>query len=106
MGTEPRLQKLLERFVSRFQRITAMEALLRRQSMDELRHALHQLKGAGGGYGFSAISDHAGLAEQLIRNQAAADTIQKQVNELINIVRSVEGYDMEKESYPQNTVAA
>ena len=61
------------------ERVSAMESLLRKQSLDELRHALHQLKGAGGGYGFSTISDRAGQAERLIRDQAQFDAVRDQV---------------------------
>jgi len=56
------------------------------------------LKGAGGGYGFSTISDRAGQAEKLIREQAQFDSIRAQVEELIELVRSVDGYDRRKES--------
>ena len=85
-------------FVARLpERVSAMESLLRKQSLEELRHALHQLKGAGGGYGFSTISDRAGQAEKLIRDEAAFDSIRQEVAVLISLVRSVDGYDRKKE---------
>src|SRR5581483_84295 len=85
---EPRVRKLLERFVARLpERVSAMESLLRKQSLEELRHALHQLKGAGGGYGFSTISDLAGQAEHLIKEEAAFDSVQREVQSLIDLVR-------------------
>ena len=91
--------QLLERFVARLpERVSAMESLLRKQSLEELRHALHQLKGAGGGYGFSTISDRAGEAERLISDEAAFDSIQHEVQSLIDLVRSVDGYDRKKEA--------
>jgi signal transduction histidine kinase/DNA-binding response OmpR family regulator len=101
---EPRVRKLLERFVARLpERVSAMESLLNKQSLEELRHALHQLKGAGGGYGFSTISDRAGQAEKLIREQAQFDSVRAQVVELIELVRSVDGYDRRKESATPET---
>ena len=96
---EPRIRKLLERFVARLpERVSALESLVRRQSVDELRHVLHQLKGAGGGYGFSTISDRAGTAERLILEQAQFDSVRDQVRSLVDLVRSVDGYDRKKES--------
>ena len=99
MADEPRIAKLLERFIARLpERVAAMESLLRKQSLDELKHALHQLKGAGGGYGFGAISELAGRAEQRIKQEAAPEWIRKDVEALIELVRSVEGYDRAKET--------
>jgi signal transduction histidine kinase/CheY-like chemotaxis protein/HPt (histidine-containing phosphotransfer) domain-containing protein len=96
---EPRVQRLLQRFVSRLpERVSAMESLMRRQSLDELRHALHQLKGAGGGYGFSTISELAGRAEQRIRDGGDAQLIRGEVESLIELVRTVDGYDRQKEA--------
>jgi CheY-like chemotaxis protein/HPt (histidine-containing phosphotransfer) domain-containing protein len=97
-GSSGSVGKLVERFVSRLpERVTLIEALSRKNSLDELSHALHQLKGAGGGYGFSTISDLAGRAEQQIRDEASLEEIRTQVNELLTMVRQVEGYDSNKE---------
>jgi signal transduction histidine kinase/DNA-binding response OmpR family regulator len=98
---EPKIAKLVERFVGRLpERVQLIESLVRKNSLDELRHALHQLKGAGGGYGFSSISDLAAQAEQHIRDQASVDLVKAQVNELLAVVRQVDGYDPLREVPP------
>jgi signal transduction histidine kinase/DNA-binding response OmpR family regulator len=107
MAEEPRIAKLLERFISRLpERVSAMEGLLRKNALDDLKHALHQLKGAGGGYGFSAISELAGRAERRIKDEAAVESVRKDVEALIALVRSVEGYDRSKEDIQVRDISA
>jgi signal transduction histidine kinase/CheY-like chemotaxis protein/HPt (histidine-containing phosphotransfer) domain-containing protein len=100
-ATDGKIAKLVERFVSRLpERVATIESLLRKNSLAELRHALHQLKGAGGGYGFSSISDMAGKAEEDIRQEASIEQVRKQVEELLTTVRQVDGYDPTREQSP------
>ena len=102
MTSEPRLAKLLEKFVERLpERVATMESLLRENDLAALRQAVHQLKGAGGGYGFPQITERATMAEEQIK-AATPDlaAIQKDVQSLIELVRNVEGYDREKERVP------
>jgi CheY-like chemotaxis protein len=99
MADEPRFARLLETFVGRLPaRVATMEDLLRRQGVEELRHALHQLKGAGGGYGFPAISDLAARAERRIKEEQTIDAVRRDVESLIALVRSVQGYDRARET--------
>ena len=96
---EPRVRKLLERFVARLpERVDALHSLMREGSLEELRLALHNLKGAGGGYGFAPISELSGRAEQQVRDGAAMDAIRADVDALVALVRTVEGYDRSRES--------
>ena len=53
--------------------------------LEELRRVVHQLKGAGGGYGFPKITEIAARAEANIKAQADCQTIQAGVNELIEL---------------------
>jgi signal transduction histidine kinase/DNA-binding NarL/FixJ family response regulator/HPt (histidine-containing phosphotransfer) domain-containing protein len=102
MADEPRFARLLETFVGRLPaRVATMEDLLRRQGVEELRHALHQLKGAGGGYGFPAISDLAARAERRIKEEQTIDAARRDVESLIALVRSVQGYDRTREGATQ-----
>ena len=58
---EPAVKRLLEKFIERLpERVNSMMSLLREQDLDGLRQAVHQLKGAGGGYGFPRITEVAG----------------------------------------------
>ena len=57
MASETKLQKLLDRFIERLpERIATIQSLLDGQDLGALRQAVHQLKGAGGGYGFPRIT--------------------------------------------------
>jgi len=104
MINEPRLAKLLERFVERLpERVATIESLLQEKDMSALRQAVHQLKGAGGGYGFPQITEIAAKAEEQIKSQGDLETIRQQVHSLVALVRSVEGYDPAREKRPQPT---
>ncbi|QOV88355.1 ATP-binding protein [Humisphaera borealis] len=100
---DSKVSKLVERFIARLpERVASIESLMRKRSLDELKHALHNLKGAGGGYGFSTVSDLAGRAEQQIRDAAAIDDIRDQIEDLLQTVRNIEGYDATRETAPQD----
>jgi HPt (histidine-containing phosphotransfer) domain-containing protein len=78
-----------------------MESLLRENDLAALRQAVHQLKGAGGGYGFPQITERAAQAEEQIKAQAPdLATIQSGVQSLIELVRNVDGYDRAREQVP------
>jgi len=53
---------------------------------------VHQLKGAGGGYGFPEITEAAATAEKCVKAQEVTEAIAAEVNSLIRLIRSVEGY--------------
>jgi CheY-like chemotaxis protein len=99
IGADPKYKRLLEKFVSRLpDRVTALSKLMQEQNLSELERTVHQLKGAGHGYGFSAITDVAARAEEQIRAAGNLDTIRAEVNGLIDLIRSVQGYDRSKEN--------
>jgi signal transduction histidine kinase/CheY-like chemotaxis protein len=99
IGADPKYKKLLEKFVSRLpDRVTTLSKLLDEENLMELERAVHQLKGAGHGYGFGAITDVAAKAEQHIRAADDIDVIRGEVSGLIDLIRSVQGYDRSKES--------
>jgi len=77
-----------------------MTRLLEDQNLIELERAVHQLKGAGHGYGFTGITEIAARAEQRIRAKADLQTIKTEVDELVRLIRSVQGYDPKREASP------
>jgi signal transduction histidine kinase/DNA-binding response OmpR family regulator/CHASE3 domain sensor protein len=98
---EPAVQRLLEKFVERLpERVTALKTLLEEQNLLALRQAVHQLKGAGGGYGFPRITETAAAAEDHIRGHADLESIRDDIELLIATVRSVHGYDKTREQSP------
>ena len=86
-------------FVSRLPaRVHSLLTLSANQEMEELRRLVHQLKGAGAGYGFPNITDAAKKTESLIKATAECAAVQTAVNELIDLIRGVEGYDPKREN--------
>jgi signal transduction histidine kinase/CheY-like chemotaxis protein len=99
LENENSLRELLTRFIARLpQRVANLNDLVRQQDLEELRRAVHQLKGAAGGYGFPQITDAAARAEKKISPEAALEEIRGEVESLVRVVRNVEGYDVSKEA--------
>jgi len=93
------MQHAVAGFVSRLPtRVASMVSLLETQEMEELRRLIHQLKGAGSGYGFPRITDAAAKAESLIKATAECQAVKTAIDELIDIIRDIEGYDPKGET--------
>ena len=68
LATDPEMQELIEFFVSEIpKRVDAMQAAWQDEDATALQRIAHQLKGAGGGYGFQTISDAATAIEQPLK---------------------------------------
>ena len=90
---ETRMAGMLTRFVERLpSRVREITSFLDRQDLDGLQRCIHQLKGAAGGYGFPQISDCAQQTEARLRASASLEEVRAQVQQLVNLVRSVQGY--------------
>ncbi|MEM6561266.1 MAG: Hpt domain-containing protein, partial [Planctomycetota bacterium] len=63
----------------------------------QLKRIVHQLKGAGGGYGFAIVTDHAKAAEARIIEGAPPAEIRTGVERLIATLRRIDGYDTSAE---------
>jgi HPt (histidine-containing phosphotransfer) domain-containing protein len=88
------MEKAVVGFVSRLpDRVSSLRSFLDAENIDELRRALHQLKGAGSGYGFPQITAAAATAEASIKASADLETVKAQVDELIVLIRGTRGYD-------------
>jgi two-component system, sensor histidine kinase len=87
-------------FVSRLPtRVDSLRGMLAGNNIDELRRLLHQLKGVGAGYGFPKITEAAARAESLIKTTAQIDSIRAGVDELVALIRGIDGYDPSKETH-------
>jgi signal transduction histidine kinase/AmiR/NasT family two-component response regulator/HPt (histidine-containing phosphotransfer) domain-containing protein len=79
--------------------VSKLQNLIQGGELSELRRAVHQLKGAGGGYGFPQITSFALRAENELK--ASADSLTEnvlgRVNELVDLIRHVSGYDPKSE---------
>jgi signal transduction histidine kinase/DNA-binding NarL/FixJ family response regulator/HPt (histidine-containing phosphotransfer) domain-containing protein len=103
--TDPDMTAVIADFVNGLPaQVSKIQNLIGGSELTELRRAVHQLKGAGGGYGFPQITQFALLAENELK--ASADTLTEnvvgRVNELVELIRRVSGYDPHSEhSAPQ-----
>ena len=80
---DPDMMELVEFFVQQMpSRIDALRASVDIGSIDELKSLAHQLKGAGGSYGFPLITESARRLEENASG-AEIDDIRKSVDELI-----------------------
>jgi CheY-like chemotaxis protein len=98
IASNPKYKALLDKFIARLpERVAMMSRLLHEENLVELERSVHQLKGAGHGYGFTGITEIAARAEQRIRAKADPAMIRAEVDELIRLIRSVQGYDPRRE---------
>jgi signal transduction histidine kinase/CheY-like chemotaxis protein/HPt (histidine-containing phosphotransfer) domain-containing protein len=92
------MKKLTEGFITALpQRVAHLLYLLDQRNLDELKRAIHRLKGSGGGYGFPVVSQCASAAEETLEGEQQLDKIADQVQSLVSLLRSIEGYRPERE---------
>ncbi|HXZ84770.1 MAG TPA: Hpt domain-containing protein [Myxococcota bacterium] len=70
-------------------RADALERLLASGSLAELSVLAHQLKGAGGGYGYAPVSELAGALERALREGRPRPEIEQRTHELSKLLRAV-----------------
>ncbi|HEY1921778.1 MAG TPA: response regulator, partial [Tepidisphaeraceae bacterium] len=83
-----------------------MASLLDNNNLAELAQVAHQLKGAAGVYGFMPVTEAAGRVEASVMQAEPLEDVAMQVNSLIDLIRSVEGYDPSKENPAKNALGA
>jgi CheY-like chemotaxis protein len=100
-ASDPDMKEVLGEFISGLPaQVAQIQQLLEEQNLAELRRAVHQLKGAGGGYGFPQITRLALSAEEEVKSGRALGSVRERVDALIALVRRVEGYDLRAEVAP------
>ena len=96
---EPELRAFLPTFVADLPAMVAQLAqLLNEQNLDELQRVVHKLKGSGGFYGFMPLTEAAERLEARIISAPHADSVADEIQSLIELVRSVEGYEGSREA--------
>lgn len=84
------LAELLRAFADTIpQKLETVRALHREGEVEQLRAWSHQLKGAGGGYGFSGLSETAAELERACRANDA-DRITQAVDRLVDYMNRIE----------------
>jgi HPt (histidine-containing phosphotransfer) domain-containing protein len=99
MADKAAMKPAIDEFVADLPpQVAAIERMAREYDINNLRVAVHQLKGAGGGYGFPAISELAENAEATLRAGGPLEQAIAQVDDLVRLIRQVAGYDPARES--------
>jgi CheY-like chemotaxis protein len=97
-AADPDMQEIIAKFIEGLPaQMARMRQLLAEENLTELRRAVHQLKGAGGGYGFPQISHLAVRAEDQVKSGGPLEAVSTQVEALVRLVRRVQGYDPMRE---------
>ena len=87
---DPDLEDIIPRFLQNRQRdIGAILDALDKNDYETIRILGHNMKGAGGGYGFEFITDVGGSIEQAAKNKDA-DEIEKSVKSLSAYLEQIE----------------
>jgi signal transduction histidine kinase/DNA-binding NarL/FixJ family response regulator len=115
-GAEAAMRQAVVAFIGRLPaRVDSLISFLEERNIEELKRLVHQLKGVGTGYGFPRITATAAKTESLIKAMgqfpAAAssaeagspslDSIRAGIDELVTMIRQIDGYDRSKEQYGQ-----
>jgi HPt (histidine-containing phosphotransfer) domain-containing protein len=104
---DPDMQEIIGKFISELPgRVTEIEDLLLSHDFETLRRVVHQLKGAGGGYGFGEITTCAAEAERAIKTPGSIEQIERDVKSLIGLIQRVDGFSAitKEEAHAAKTV--
>jgi PAS domain S-box-containing protein len=97
LAQKPGMMAIITEFVDGLPgEVQKMNTSLAQNDMSSLRQIVHQLRGSGGGYGFTRITETANTAQQSIDSSANIESTAAQVKALIDVIRRVEGYDEKK----------
>ena len=95
---DPVLASVIGSFIGRLPQLTdELNSLLSSGLLDDLRRAAHKLRGAGGSYGLPQLSAAAGQLEDGLQTCASLEMATRDVQELTQLIRTVEGYDVSAE---------
>jgi PAS domain S-box-containing protein len=107
--SNPAVCRVLPEYVAGLpQQVQSIRDSLSRQDLVSTRRYVHQLRGSGGAYGFPDITRLATAAESAIEAKSSADEIAARVEELLELVQRVEGFEEAKKAHvelPEMAVA-
>ncbi len=90
LAADPDLNELVDMFVQEMpDKINVLETQARSCEWRELTRTAHQLKGAAGSYGFSAITPYAARLEAALKQGRQEEEILSSLKELLDLCRRV-----------------
>lgn len=88
------MQEILDLFVQEMPtRVGELLGSFESKELERLQRTAHQLKGAGGGYGFSSITEVAGALEKSVQtlraqpSESLTQTVKSQLDALVDLCR-------------------
>ena len=88
---DPDMLEIVREFAAELpDRIAELASKLEAGQLRELQTMAHQLKGAGGGYGFDQVTDAAAVLEQALKDEDGAERVQDCCRTLCDTLRAVE----------------
>ena len=95
---DPKIQQLLGKFLRRLpEQVSRLRSSLAESRLLELDTLLHDLKGSGGTFGFSTITEAALRVESARAAGAEPAEISRLIDELVGVIRNVEDYPADLE---------
>ncbi len=91
-AADPDMRELIQLFIDELpERVRSIQDFWQRRELNELTRIAHQIKGAGGGYGFPTLGAAAGVLEHELTSTPTPDlaSVARQVNDLINLCARV-----------------
>jgi len=87
LASDPDYIDLVKDFVSEF----PLKAETIRQCVSEknlvlLQRTLHQMRGACGGYGFSTLTESAGIVEERLKAGQTLESVESSISEFLNLL--------------------
>ena len=87
-------------FVSRLpDRVSALAGKVEAGDLAAVTRLVHQLKSSAASYGFPDITSLAARTEDQLKAESALDQTAQAINELVSLIRSVDGYESSREAY-------
>jgi len=84
------MMEIVEEFAAELPgRAEEIESTLAAGDSERLRTLAHQLKGAGGSYGFDKITEVAAQVEDAIRNSESGEVVAEHTKTLCEVLRAV-----------------
>ena len=92
LSNDPELMEIVEMFVEEMpDRTATLLDQLEASDWEGLQRTAHQLKGAGGSYGYAPISHYAGVLDQAVGQGEPEERIRDAVDALIGICMRARG---------------
>lgn len=83
---DPDMTDLIEMFVNDLpQQIESLRTSFEQRHFQDLQVIAHQIKGAGGGYGYPSLTNAASSLEDSIKQDARLENVQRALNDLIQL---------------------